>query len=157
MALPNTNTKQNHWEITVEQQHPARARSDAACVTLHSILAVSFLVALGSGLRMAAIGGAHPGLSVFSLHLVGATLVVFAGLAYATYRPRQPYLPAIALLLAAGASGAMLYFKPVALPGLTLHSVHQYAVWALLAYVVLHVAAQAAFGALRARARRPAS
>lgn len=62
---------------------------------------------------------------------------------------RLIYWMAFVLLALAGVTGAWMYFAPGTMPRLALLQLHQSAAWGIVAYVAIHVAAQAGLGGWR--------
>lgn len=58
------------------------------------------------------------------------------------------YWVALGLLAASAATGSLLYFAPVWLPGEPVATLHRWLSWAFVAYIVLHVLAQWGMGGL---------
>ena len=163
-----------------------RPRADAPTVVLHWLVFVTLLLSLVTGLRISADSedavlarALSPVLmqgDVHGLHLVSATALVFAAVAYVVYlwravlgsrvalgaaglrsRDRDTrwasvnrilYWIAFALIIVAGVTGALLYFAPQLISSAAVLTVHLAAAWGIIAYVAVHVAAQAVIGGM---------
>jgi hypothetical protein len=62
---------------------------------------------------------------------------------------RAVYWLGFGLIVTAGVTGSLLYFAPGLVPRLSVEAVHRFVAWAIMGYVLLHVAAQLALGGLR--------